>query len=110
MDVVVRLAALRLQLDFRTDHFVDISLVLHSISAEYDLLSALVLMLWVPLLRYLRILPVIGPTVVAILLTITHSRVVLYLATLCFVILSFALSFQVAFGREMEKFADLTSR
>jgi hypothetical protein len=43
------------------------------VSIEHDLLSVLVLTLWVPLLRYLRIVPVIGPTVVAILLTITGA-------------------------------------
>eukprot|EP00299_Pterocystis_sp_00344_P012039 c5724_g1_i1.p1 GENE.c5724_g1_i1~~c5724_g1_i1.p1 ORF type:complete len:590 (+),score=124.53 c5724_g1_i1:437-2206(+) len=78
--------------------FYDMGLVSRIISAERDLIALLVVVAFVRMLNYLKTVPLIGPTVIAIVDTMTHPSVLIFGLVLFIFICAFSFAYTVALG------------
>jgi hypothetical protein len=88
---------------------------------QRDLLSLFVLMHWLRLLKYLRyanfkdilktvrIPPFTGPMVQSISDTVKASRVIIFEVVIMYVVLTFAVTFHIAFGPDVQSFSNYGS-
>jgi len=73
-----------------------------SISAYFqDLLSVFILMNWIRMLKFLRILPFTGPVVQSIMDTLQSRAVRIFIAIIAYMLVIFGLGFHIAFGPDL---------
>ena len=72
-----------------------------------DWLSIVSIILWLAPFDILRQAPMIGPMVVAVVDTIKSQDVLLYMFIFLFFLLLFSMSFQIAYGTELDQFTQI---
>ena len=72
--------------------------LLDLVVAEQSLLGLVAFVLGFRLVKYLRFLPVCGPEIISIVMTVFHREVLLYVSVVCLVLALFSISGQIVFG------------
>ena len=72
--------------------------LMDEVIVEQQITGLVVFVLGFRMVKYLRFLPVCGPEIISIVMTVFHREVLLYVTVVCLVLALFSISGQVVFG------------
>ncbi len=91
------------------DEFIDLQQITAIEEAQSVLMSLVLVLLWLRLCADLQIIPTVGPMIQAVISTMIHKRVIMFILFVLFFCFSFAISCVVYFGYHLEAFWTLDS-
>lgn len=88
-----------------SENFSNFQALAFIMSYEQDLFGFFSIICWLRLLKYLRLPEFSGPVVQSVIDTITEPTVLVFFAIILYVLFSFSVGFNLAFGPEVKEFS-----
>lgn len=107
LDLIVYSQVSNDSIEFTSNTYTDFSKSMDLIKGELDLTSIISFLFGLRFIKYLRLIPVWGPMVLAVIQSISARDVLLYIFVFFLMMIILCFSYDVSFGVEVEVFAQL---
>lgn len=109
LDLIVYAQVANDSVEFTSTEYTDFSHSMDLIKGELDLTSIITFMFGLRFIKYLRLIPVWGPMVLAVIQSISARDVLLYIFVFFLMMIILCFSYDVSFGVEVEVFSQLVT-